>query len=96
MNPRDLKYLISGAGTRDFGNTSLEASRCVKPVIVSIATTAPQGRESKAVGMGTAYSAPQLNEPDVPGQSLPDLPSPQNYNYHAKSFEELADMMCTG
>jgi 2-haloacid dehalogenase len=49
---------------------------------------------AKAAGMGTAYSAPQLNEPDIPGQSLPDLPSPEYYDYYADSFEELAESMC--
>jgi len=49
---------------------------------------------AKAAGMGTAYSAPQLNEPDVPGQSVPDLPPPEAYDYYATGFEELADMMC--
>jgi 2-haloacid dehalogenase len=51
---------------------------------------------AKAVGMGTAYSAPQLNEPDVPGQSMPDLPPPEAYDYYADSFAELAEMMCEG
>lgn len=51
---------------------------------------------AKAAGMGTAYSAPQLNEPDVLGQSMPDLPPPESYDYYASSFEELADMMCEG
>ncbi len=46
--------------------------------------------------MGAAYSAPQLNEPDVPGMSMPDLPPPEAYDYYADSFEELADQMCTG
>jgi len=46
--------------------------------------------------MGMAYSAPQLNEPDVPGQTLEELPAPEEYDYYAQSFEELADMMCAG
>jgi 2-haloacid dehalogenase len=49
---------------------------------------------AKAVGMGTAYSAPQLNEPDVPGQTMPELPAPDSYDYYANSFAELAAMMC--
>jgi 2-haloacid dehalogenase len=51
---------------------------------------------AKAVGMGTAYSAPQLNEPDVPGQTMPELPPPKAYDYYAESFAELAEMMCAG
>jgi hypothetical protein len=51
---------------------------------------------AKAVGMGTAYSAPQLNEPDVPGQTMPELPPPEAYDYYAESFAELAEMMCAG
>lgn len=51
---------------------------------------------AKAVGMGAAYSAPQLNEPDVPGQSMPAAPPPEAYDYYAESFAELADMMCDG
>jgi 2-haloacid dehalogenase len=49
---------------------------------------------AKAAGMGMAYSAPQLNEPDVPGQSLGELPAPEEYDYYAESFEELAQIMC--
>jgi 2-haloacid dehalogenase len=51
---------------------------------------------AKAVGMGTAFSAPQLNEPDVPGMTMPELPPPEAYDYYADSFAELADMMCEG
>lgn len=51
-------------------------------------------KAAKAAGMGMAYCAPQLNEPDVPGQSLGELPAPEEYDYYAQSFEELAEMMC--
>jgi hypothetical protein len=51
---------------------------------------------AKQAGMGAAYSAPQLNEPDVPGMTLQELPSREAYDYYADSFEELADMMCGG
>ena len=67
----------------------------LKPQDVCLVAVHPSDlMAAKAAGMGTAYSAPQLNEPDIPGQSLPDLPPPEYYDYYAQSFEELAEMMC--
>ncbi len=51
---------------------------------------------AKQAGMGTAYSAPQLDEPDVPGMTLQELPPREAYDYYADGFEELADMLCQG
>jgi len=69
----------------------------LKPEEVCLVAVHPSDlMAAKAVGMGTAYSAPQLNEPDIPGQTMPDLPPPESYDFYADSFEELADMMCEG
>ena len=66
-----------------------------KPEEVCLVAVHPSDlKAAKAVGMGMAYCAPQLNEPDVPGQTLGELPAPEEYDYYAQSFEELADMMC--
>ncbi len=40
---------------------------------------------AKQAGMGTAYSAPQLDEPDVPGMTLQELPPREAYDYYADS-----------
>ena len=68
-----------------------------KPEEVCLVAVHPSDlKAAKNAGMGIAYSAPQLNEPDVPGQTLEELPAPEEYDYYAQSFEELADMMCAG
>ena len=68
-----------------------------KPEEVCLVAVHPSDlKAAKNAGMGMAYSAPQLNEPDVPGQTLEELPAPEEYDYYAQSFEELADMMCAG
>jgi 2-haloacid dehalogenase len=49
---------------------------------------------ARSVGMGTAYCFPHLAEPGTPAFNLPGLPSADEYDYCASSFEELADMLC--
>jgi len=49
---------------------------------------------AKDAGLGTAMVEPQLGEPDIPGMVLPQAPKPEDYDYYAPSFAELADLMC--
>jgi len=51
---------------------------------------------AKAVGMGAAFVEPQFAEPDISLQGLAQLPQPEDYDFYARDFEELADMMCSG
>ena len=69
----------------------------LKPEEVCLVAVHPSDlMAAKQAGMGTAFSAPQLDEPDVPGMTLPDLPPREASDYYAESFTELADIMCDG
>jgi len=69
----------------------------LKPEEVCLVAVHPSDlMAAQQAGMGTAFSAPQLDEPDVPGMTLPELPPREAYDYYAESFSELADIMCDG
>ena len=65
----------------------------LKPEEVAMVAVHPSDLNSASkTGMKMCYAEPQLQEPDVPGLSMP--PEYDNYFASGKDFKELADKLC--
>jgi len=65
----------------------------LKPEEVAMVAVHPSDLNSASkTGMKMCYAEPQLQEPDVPGLSMP--PEYDNYFAWGKGFKELADKLC--